>query len=467
MPEDNEDFRPGLYECFVKALVKPVRERYFEEDELIEIFDYAGDRGDDYVRWEVLFCGERLYPDSDGLRVRRAILYRETMPGTDIAGRYLADNQDSGSLLWRIERAVEESTDRAEAERRLDELLISEDRFGDEEIIRIVKLAARTGCYEWLMARADELRARASYLPVLLYESGMAFMDALDYERAAVYVEELTRLCPFESAYWALYSALMVRLKRIPEAREAFEFAAGLEIQDPETAVCLGGAAIDAMPDLVPVAIEKLEAAVEAEPDYFRSSCTLAGLYVSRGRNRDAERVLRAYAERCPNTRDTVSAAIELHLPCFTDIFETVMIATGGGAFSYGEVLRMVEGLIEDCRYEDALRLTDCYAGLIGENDDLRAMKAECCFRAGDFEGVCGLFAGPEHVMEILNGLAAGPRVAYFYLRSLHETGRAEEELIFGIMAGIVARDLYERADEGARFFLRELMDNSREEGGQ
>ena len=56
--------REELYNRFKLSLSRPVTERFFDEDELVEIYDYAGDVSDDYVQLEALFCGARLYPES-------------------------------------------------------------------------------------------------------------------------------------------------------------------------------------------------------------------------------------------------------------------------------------------------------------------------------------------------------------------------------------------------------------------
>ena len=39
--------REELYRRFRESLSKPVLERFFDEDELVEIYDYAGDLNDD------------------------------------------------------------------------------------------------------------------------------------------------------------------------------------------------------------------------------------------------------------------------------------------------------------------------------------------------------------------------------------------------------------------------------------
>lgn len=65
--DEERNPRQELYERFKASLSQPVSQRYFDEDELVDLFDYAGDLQDDYVQLETLLCGARLYPESHGL----------------------------------------------------------------------------------------------------------------------------------------------------------------------------------------------------------------------------------------------------------------------------------------------------------------------------------------------------------------------------------------------------------------
>ncbi len=40
---DDENPREELYQRFRESLRRPVSERFFDEDELVEVYDYAGD----------------------------------------------------------------------------------------------------------------------------------------------------------------------------------------------------------------------------------------------------------------------------------------------------------------------------------------------------------------------------------------------------------------------------------------
>ena len=101
--------REELYERFKASLKRPVADRYFDEDELVEIYDYAGDLSDDYVQLEVLFCGARLYPASASLAERRALMYLDTSVDdsdepTPAAGSFLNDNPELQTPLFEIAR---------------------------------------------------------------------------------------------------------------------------------------------------------------------------------------------------------------------------------------------------------------------------------------------------------------------------------------------------------------------------
>ncbi len=73
-PEETNP-RDELCRRFRSDLAQPESQRFYSEDDLIDIFDYAGDIADDYLRMEALLLGSRLYPDSLELRERRAIFY--------------------------------------------------------------------------------------------------------------------------------------------------------------------------------------------------------------------------------------------------------------------------------------------------------------------------------------------------------------------------------------------------------
>ena len=64
--EKPKDERRELYDKF-RAGLKGGDETssFYDEDDLIDIYDQAADLEDEYVKIEVLLAGSRLYPDSE------------------------------------------------------------------------------------------------------------------------------------------------------------------------------------------------------------------------------------------------------------------------------------------------------------------------------------------------------------------------------------------------------------------
>lgn len=456
---ENEGVRSLLYDRFREALVKPVSERFFEEDELIEIFDYAGDVNDDYVRAEVLFCGERLYPDSDELRVRRSILYAECMPSSEAFTDFVRDNAENGeSVIWKMEKILDDFPDAVRAAEALDGILDMKEAFEDEEMIRLVKLARALGRTDWLLSRKDRLRSRAGYLPVLLYEMGWTFMDSEDFENAAPFFEELTRLEPFEATYWAFSFSVLARLGRFDEAREAFEFAGSLEIHDPETAVLMATPVAEHLADLRPQAIELLEKSLRQTPDYYRAVEALATLYVAEGRRDKASDVLRDYAVIAPRIRETALLAIDLELECFDELFSSFMDATNATGYTGEEVIRCLYSMFEARRYDDVRRLIIAYARYAGPVNDLKVLYAEASFLVGDYKACLDIYSDSPTVLALFVMPARGARAALIYHTSLVALGRADEAIAFAFLAVEMARNILPSVDVYDRLLLRGLI---------
>lgn len=457
--DENEEIRPQLYERFREALVKPVGERFFDEDELVEIFDYAGDVNDDYVRAEVLFCGERLYPDSDLLRVRRSILYSECMPGTNAFSDFVRDNAPAGeSMIWKIERVLDEFPSAEAAPGALDSLLNYKESLDDEEIIRLVKLARDLSCTEWLLANIDGLRARAGYLPVLLYELGCVFTDAAEYEYAEPFFEELTRLEPFVATYWALLFSVQTGLGRYDDARESFEFASNLELTDPETAVLLAPTGAEELADLRPQAIAILEKALRQTPDYYRAVEALARLYALTGDKDKASEILLDYSALMPRVREASVLAIELGLDSVGPIFQVFMDATHGEGYSYDDMLRCLHTLMDAGHYWDVRRLCVAYSKYAPTLTEIQMIFIEASFMVQDYQSCLDMYRDPSAVLALFVSPAKGARVAYIYYTSLIALGHADDARIFAELAAEVARKLIPTVGVFDRLLLQGLI---------
>ncbi|MDE6497648.1 MAG: hypothetical protein K2L21_03205 [Muribaculaceae bacterium] len=244
---EDEDIRSQLCERFRQSLAKPVSERFFDEDELVDLFDYAGDLADDYLKMEVLLCGARLYPDSEMLRERRAIFYSTF--SADATMKYLDDNVQETSPIWEIMRIRARAPQGTDAEKAIQYLLGGVDKLDDEEVIQLVELASQLGIYDWLLRNDRLLREKCEYTPILLYEMAVVSELNHNYEKAVSYLEELTEAEPFNAYYWYMlaqdydlmdqrekaFTALDYSLAIDPEGKEAMQLRARLLLADEAT----------------------------------------------------------------------------------------------------------------------------------------------------------------------------------------------------------------------------------------
>ena len=201
MTDNTNDRRNELCSRFRQSLSGDASStQYFDEDDLIEIFDYAGDLNDDYLRMEVLLCGARYYPDSAALRQRRALLYYTF--GEDLTTKYLQDNAGQRGLLWDVTRVRNANPMGKEAVEALDRMLEEYSEFDDEEVIQLVDLASSLGQTDWLLSRMKQLRKHVTYLPTLLYEIAVQLEIDQRYDEAINLLEQLTDLEPYNEQYW-------------------------------------------------------------------------------------------------------------------------------------------------------------------------------------------------------------------------------------------------------------------------
>jgi len=227
------DERDILRERFRADLARPVSERYYSEDELIAIFDSAGDYYDDYLRTEVLLLGARLYPDSQDLLARRAIFYSDRDIG--IFKNFIDDNPGLNNTLVRIMRLSDAYPDHGKAVARVEEFMKSGRLAEDEEVIQFVRVIHAIGLDKWLVDNLQQVRAKVSYIPTLLYEIAILADESPFFDTVAIpLLEELTGLEAYAPEYWTLLAMAYFRHDRHDDAATAIEYALAIDPDYPE-----------------------------------------------------------------------------------------------------------------------------------------------------------------------------------------------------------------------------------------
>lgn len=421
-PEDSNP-REALYKRFRESLKKPVSDRYFDEDELVEIFDYAGDLGDDYCRLEVLFCGARLYPESHSLSDRRALMYMDANEDNQMAKQYVADNSGRTSAL--LEIVGYETTDNLENPTDALEFLLGQyDTLGDEEIIRFVDLAFDLDCYEWVIDHLPELKSKASYMPSLLYEIMNEADNRSENETVIALAEELIESEPFTPTYWVALFRAHARAGHEEDARQAFDYAQSLASDNDSISIWLGDIVFNYAPYLRREICDLLLECSNRNPDDFQFLDILCAIMAQSGNNDKAVKYVKQFLSTHPG---------ELHplrqlLTCNTSGTEEYIRAyyAAAGPLGSEELEEIVSSLIAQASYRSVRKLLDVAQEFGTFTAGLVLAMLEAQFACSDYEGVASYIE--SHAIE--DEMMEMPVRAFSYMAlaiiSLMKTGREQ-----------------------------------------
>lgn len=289
-----------LYDRFREEAGHP--DAYFDEDDLIEIFDYASDMADDATRLEVLMAGARLYPSSEPLMQRKACLVLDTS-GDEAARRALAPVADSviGRLLaLRIDKPPHE-----EARNRLEGIIAVATDFEDEWIIQLVQTASEIGEFAWLVESKDRIMRLTDYPQTFLYEMVEAARLNFDYEVAAACAEQLTDLEPFNGEFWESLADIQITNSKFSEGLNAADYALAINPGSVK-ALMLKAQALYELNRPTDDVVRWLDDAIAVDPDDPAPSHYKALVLYAAGFNSMAVDTLEAFRHRHPDDFPTL-----------------------------------------------------------------------------------------------------------------------------------------------------------------
>ena len=224
--------RQRLLDEFAAALKarhkNPGSEPWFSEVDLVEIFDYAGDIGNDYLRAEVLMWGARTFPDSQQLLERRGVFYSDVLTDNDVEA-FTSTNPDTVTFLTSVLKLRALNLGREGTLDELIRLLDKYDSLNDEETIQLVNLAADTGNLDWLMENLDMLREKAQFVPALLYEIGAESVECGKAAYGEKVFTELVEKEPYNADFWTSLGFAQIQLGNFGGATESADMAIAID----------------------------------------------------------------------------------------------------------------------------------------------------------------------------------------------------------------------------------------------
>ncbi len=291
--------RDELLGRFRESLKKPMSERYFDEDDLIEIFDYAGDLNDDFLRMEALMCGARYFPESEALLERRGIFYSQY--SDDAREQFIKNTDVSGNIILEILAVRNNPPQADEAPRILDRLLENYQSLSDEEVIQLIDLASSLDQWDWVKTNIETLRKKAQYLNVLLYECAIVAELAQDYAYGAQLLEELTEIEPFNSYFWMLLSRMYAQAEDHAKAMSAIDYSLAIN-PDSAPAILLKAKLLHSDEGSIKEIIRLAKQALKLAPDDLEILHFLSMVYQNSGAPEKAEALLLGALDRVPDS---------------------------------------------------------------------------------------------------------------------------------------------------------------------
>ena len=297
------DERVLLYNQFKKSLTETSSSEFFDEDVLVEIFDYAGDVNDDYVRMEVLLYGARVYPHSETLKIRRGYFY--FTQGIDEGVTAMIKTAQTPSALWDILKLRNESVDAVDVKRQLDLLIDKYDTFDDETVIQLVDVASALNAFDWLKENVHRLKRKCEYRQVLYYEIASMAEINNDFAFAAEMMEQLTMIEPFNVQFWEMLAQYYANDFNVDKAITAAEYALAIDADSLPSIVIKAQCLLKKNENLDHID-EQLARGVKQNPDDSLAVQTLAVVKIERGLVDEAVALLLDYIARNKTDKDVI-----------------------------------------------------------------------------------------------------------------------------------------------------------------
>lgn len=387
---DERDDREQLYNRFINEVKSGKGLSFYDEDDLIEIYNFADDSDDDFGRAEVLFAMSRLYPDSRALLIRKALFFHQT--GNFDSAAALVEKMIPESLYERIIKVRVGGASSAERKSQLKNIIKTASKFDENEIIQLCDLAEDVGEVEWLFAHRDEIVAKCIYKPTFLYDLvNLATLHG-NKEVAVQAAEEMTALEPLNLDFWEMYARACFDFGEYEEALTACDYALAIDSSSAEAAEIrmLSEFNLDSEKFLAGCDLNALARLVKDNPDNTQLTRLLVGAYMVRNKTDKAVSLLKKSLERMPLNPEYIEMLLRCSPADGIKALEVLLNEDTG--LSEEAVIGWAERLRNIGDYSMVASILYAYDRIVGLTFG-RDMLFEACYRAENYPMVILAFA--------------------------------------------------------------------------
>lgn len=453
---EDDEYIEKLTDAFVDALAEGDADG-FELDDLLDIYDYACDSKNEYVRISVLIVACNKWPDNVELNERMAVgIYSR---GDYDGARAVLENVPDKSRLKQMLLASMDYGPRERIEKRLDGMLENvsvEEKLTDEEVIRLVEIIDMHGLYDWAEKRFDRLKALSEFPDTLMNELAeiLRNRDYSDFRRKVL--EEFVQDYPLLHYSWSQLADYYLN-----------------EMSDPELAENAVDNALAIAPENYMLRAKLAELTMYRGTDLERSRRVIDSLYADYPDKEEAvvlKGVFDAFFDGKKNEGEEIlKKGMKVNPDSADMLVRLLMITDGQGAdeevdgfvkhyVSFmdnpDELLVEFDKLMDFGSFRGAAKMGVAIKRLWNGADKyfFDDKIGEALYRSGDYESVVKLYTDKVSDMhDWPDGLVL------VYLLSLEKTGSVElcsklvDELLDGIVSGRVKKQEGRKVDENLR----------------
>ncbi|MDE7025671.1 MAG: hypothetical protein K2O88_07310 [Paramuribaculum sp.] len=291
-----------LYRGFIAEMDQPLASRYYEEDELLDIFDYATDIADDAVRMEVVLMAQRLYPGSTEMAERKAMLYWSM--GNDNAATKVIGMIPGKHFMARLTRLRIKFGKNGISADDFSALIkgVKRGTIPDEEIIQLIEAVEDSAQMQWLVDNYDKLKELAQYPETLMYNIVDPILDWNsndNFEFVNRVLDDLTMASPYDIGYWEFAADIVARCEADPERALGFtEYALAINPKSVKSLVIKAECLLSIDKPDVPAAVKAAMEASMLDPKSASVCMAYAHALYANGQNEEAMQVVKRYLDR-------------------------------------------------------------------------------------------------------------------------------------------------------------------------
>lgn len=382
--ENNGDIEE-VYRRFKAEALHGKRDMYYDSDDLVVVFDIAGDYEDYHTQLKALLLGARLFPGDEELELR-AGLFLDTLGGNEALVPFLKANNGRKGLVWEILRLKSTHPGAGDIEAQLD-AMVDANRFNDdEEIIQFVNLIEDTQQQQWLARNAMRFVDKCQYRDTALNEVASVLQDT-DAPLAIKLLDELSSIDPFNTETWGKLAELHGREGNVTEGLQAIDYALAIDPAGSRNRFIKGCLLMQGDP-ASQEATEIFADAFNKTPAWVGARINLSISYMGRGM---IERAVDLWVDQVTSPENSSTAASHL-IDCGmsgedTARIDALLLQVKEYRADEELLARRVENYMASSRSDRALAVMRQYDSEIGIYENAYTYIG-LMYAAGDIEGV-------------------------------------------------------------------------------